>query len=184
MSVNLVKGQKVSLDKSAGAELRSVRMGLGWDVTPGAGQVDLDASCALYDANKQLLEQVWFGNKRTRDATVQHSGDNLTGKGDGDDESILVELYRVAPNVQSIVFAVTSFRGQRFNIVANAYVRVVNTAGDVEVCRYNLTGGADATALIMARLYRHNGEWKLAAIGEPANGKTIADLHGAIANVL
>jgi len=180
MAVKLQKGQKVSLSKdlNGGQALAVIKMGLGWDT--GRDSIDLDASCAMYDAAKKELDTVWFRQLKSKCGSVVHSGDNLTGAGDGDDEVISVDLNKVPPAVQHIVFAVTSFRGQKFTAVENAFVRICNGAGGAELCRYELSAKTDSTGMIMARLYRHNGEWKFAALGEPANGKIVGDLRDAI----
>jgi len=175
MSVSLAKGQRLSLEKTAGGQLTSVIMGLGWDISPEAGTVDLDASCVTYDAQGNQIEQIYFGNKQSRDRSIIHSGDNLTGDGDGDDEQICVDLSKVPANVANIVFTVTSYRGQEFTVVRNAFCRVLNGGNQAEICKYQLSVGFKGTALILARLYRHNGEWKIATLGEPADGRTIAD---------
>lgn len=184
MSLSLVKGQKLSLKKGDGTALAKIILGLGWDITPGAGQVDLDASCATFDKDKKLIETIYFGNKNSRGNAIVHSGDNLTGDGDGDDEQIVVDLSKVSDDVQSIVFTVTSYRGQKFDIVDNAFVRIVDAGANAEVCKYNLSDKRPNTGMIMAKLYRHNGEWKVAALGEAADGRTIHDLAAAIATVL
>lgn len=184
MSLSLVKGQKLSLQKGDGTALTKIFLGLGWDITRGAGTVDLDASCATFDKNKNLLEQVYFGNKSSSDGAIKHSGDNLTGAGDGDDEQIVVDLARVGADVQSIVFTVTSYQGQKFDLVDNAFVRIVDAATQGEVCKYNLSDKRPNTAMIMAKLYRHNGEWKVAALGEAADGRTIGNLTSAMVAVL
>jgi len=186
MSVSLIKGQRLSLEKTAGGQLAKVTMGLGWDITPEAGTVDLDASCATYDDQGNLLETVYFRNLRSRDGSIQHSGDNLTGAGDGDDEQIVLDLSKLPANVQSIMFTVTSYRGQQFTVVRNAFGRLVNAADGKEICRYELSVGFPNTALILARLYRHNGEWKIAALGEPADGRVITDhsLQAKIRSIL
>lgn len=180
MAVKLAKGQKVSLSKdlNGGNALAVIKMGLGWDT--GSETIDLDASCALYDAQKNQLDTVWFRQLKSKCGSFQHSGDNLTGAGDGDDEVISVDLNKVPANVQHIVFAVTSYRGQKFTAVQNAFVRICNGAGGAELCRYELSAKTPNTAMIMARLYRHNGEWKFAALGEPADGRTVGDLAAAI----
>ncbi len=180
MPVTLTKGQKVSLSKdlNGGNPLSVIKMGLGWDC--GSETVDLDASCALYDAAKNQVDTVWFRQLKSKDGSVVHSGDNLTGAGDGDDEVISVDLTKVPASVMHIVFAVTSYRGQKFSVVENAFVRIVNAAGGAELCRYELGAKVPNTAMIMARLYRHNGEWKFAALGEPADGRTVGDLTAAI----
>lgn len=182
MAVSLQKGQKVSLKKdlNGGADLGIIRMGLGWNVNPSAGTVDLDASCGLYDDQKRQVDVVWFRQLKSKCGSVKHSGDNLTGDGDGDDEVISVDLNKVPANVHHIVFAVTSFRGQKFDVVDGAFVRIVNDANSKELCKYELTAKTPNTAMVMARLYRHNGEWKFAALGEPADGKTVGDLAAKI----
>lgn len=182
MGVSLVKGQKISLEKESGTRLNAVFMGLGWDAVRkkgflgfggGSGEIDLDASCVMFDEAKNPVDVVYFGHLQSNDGSIRHSGDNLTGEGEGDDEVINVALDRVPANVHSLVFTVNSFRGQTFDEVENAFCRLVNTADGREIARYQLSGGGAHTAMIMARLYRHNGEWKMAAIGEPASGQTV-----------
>lgn len=196
MAVSLQKGQKISLEKEAGGALTRVNMGLGWDVASsgksggflgglfggggGNDSIDLDASVVLFDSNKQPIDVVYFGQLHSRDGSISHSGDNRTGAGDGDDEVISVDLSRVPASVQSLVFTVNSFTGQSFEKVANAYCRIVNAGNNGEVARYNLSAQGSHTAMIMAKVYRHNGEWKMHAIGETANGRTFNDLMPAI----
>jgi tellurium resistance protein TerZ len=184
MAVALKKGERLSLTKEAGASLGKVVLGLGWDITPGVSQVDLDASVATFDGNKNLLETIYFGNKRSNNGSIQHSGDNLTGAGEGDDEQIVIDLSQVADNVQSIFCTVTSYRGQKFNVVRNAFVRVVNSSGGAELCRYELSAGQPYTGIILARIYRHQSEWKIAALGEFANGGTVKDLVTSMKSLL
>lgn len=185
MSVNLQKGQKISLTKESGGALSSVVMGLGWDVAEkkgffgfggGSQSIDLDASCLMFDENRNLLDTVWFRQLKSKDGSIKHTGDNLTGDGDGDDEKIIVDLDKVPANVKSLVFTVNSFRGQTFAEVKNAFCRIVDQATNQEVARYNLSAQGDHSAQIMAKLYRHNGEWKMHAIGENGNGRTFQDL--------
>lgn len=185
MSVNLQKGQKISLTKEGGGALSSVVMGLGWDVAEkkgffgfggGSQSIDLDASCLMFDENRNLLDTVWFRQLKSKDGSIKHTGDNLTGDGDGDDEKIIVDLDKVPANVKSLVFTVNSFRGQTFAEVKNAFCRIVDQATNQEVARYNLSAQGDHSAQIMAKLYRHNGEWKMHAIGENGNGRTFQDL--------
>lgn len=192
MSVSLIKGQKISLDKESGKTLNKVFMGLGWDAVKkggflgrlvGGGDIDLDASCVLFSADKQPLDVVYFGQLKSRDGSIIHSGDNLTGDGEGDDEVINVTLAKVPAEVNYLVFTVSSYRGQTFNEVANAYCRLVDDSGK-EVARYTISGGGDYTAMIMAKLYRHNGEWKMQAVGESMRGKTVADMIGPIIAIL
>ncbi len=186
MAVNLQKGQKISLEKEAGGSLNRVTMGLGWDVAKSKGffgfgggkseSVDLDASCVLFDEANRPVDVVWFRQLKSRDGSISHSGDNRTGAGEGDDEQIVVELNRVPESVKSLVFTVNSFTGQNFSTVENAYCRLLNAANNQEVARFNLSVQGPHTAQIMAKLYRHNGEWKMHAIGENGVGRTFDDL--------
>ncbi|MFW1857491.1 TerD family protein [Acinetobacter defluvii] len=195
MGISLVKGQKISLEKPDGSSLTKIYLGAGWDVAKGGGflgglfsggggSIDLDASAILFDANKQVLDNVWFAQLRSRDGSIQHSGDNLTGEGDGDDEKIFVDLTRVPDQVQQIVFTISSFRGQTFEKVENAFCRLVDETTNTEVAKYNLSAQGNYTALIIAKVYRHNGAWKMAAIGETCNGKTIHDIVPAVLPLL
>ena len=185
MSVSLQKGQKISLDKEAGGALTRIVMGLGWDAIKKKGlfgfgakseSVDLDASCLLFDENGKSVDAVWFRQLKSRDGSIVHTGDNRTGAGDGDDEQIVVDLSRVPPQVKSLVFTVNSFTGQNFSQVENAYCRIVNAADQKEVARYDLSVQGAHTAQIMAKLYRHNNEWKMHAIGENGSGRTFDEL--------
>jgi tellurium resistance protein TerZ len=185
MSVNLSKGQKISLDKEAGGALSHVTMGLGWDSVKSKGflgfgsksaDIDLDASCLLFDEAGKPVDVVWFRQLKSRDGSVSHSGDNRTGAGDGDDEQISVSLQQVPANVKSIVFTVNSFTGQSFAQVQNAYCRLLNANNGQEVARFDLSVQGSHSAQIMAKLYRHNGEWKMHAIGENGTGRTFEEL--------
>ena len=180
MAVNLQKGQKISLEKEAGGTLTSVVMGLGWDVAKKKGlfgfgreqSIDLDASCFIFDDNNNPIDLVYFGQLASRDGSVQHSGDNRTGDGDGDDEQIAVALNRIPANVKTLVFTVSNYTGQNFSQVENAYCRLVDGQTGKEIARYDLSAQGNHTAQIMAKVYRHNGEWKMHAIGENSQGAT------------
>jgi tellurium resistance protein TerZ len=186
MSVNLQKGQKISLEKEAGGALSRVTMGLGWDVAKSKGffgfgggkgeAVDLDASVVLFDESNRPVDVVWFRQLKSRDGSITHTGDNRTGAGDGDDEQIVVDLNTVPPSVKALVFTVNSFTGQNFSTVANAFCRIINAGNQQEIARYDLSVTGSHTAQIMAKLYRHNGEWKMHAIGENGSGRTFDDL--------
>lgn len=188
MSVSLSKGQTVSLKKKDGGTLTHVRMGLGWDAIKKKGMfggtktrsVDLDASVAMYDANKNVVDQVWFRQLKSQDGSVLHSGDNRTGDGDGDDESVTVHLDRVPANVSTLVFLVNSFTGESFAQIENAVCRLVDETNGQEICRYELSGSGSHTAQIMAKVSRDGGGWSMTAIGAIANGKTFKDLLPAI----
>ncbi|MFI2634331.1 TerD family protein [Streptomyces collinus] len=190
MSVNLGKGQQISLSKSDGTTLTSVRMGLGWQAAPrkgflakltGTREIDLDASAVLIAAG-QPADVVFFRHLVSDDGSVRHTGDNLTGGvGTADDEAILVDLARVPSHIDQIVFTVNSFTGQTFAEVQNAFCRLVDETTGAELARYTLTGGGDHTAQIMAKVHRSGGGWQMQAIGAPATGRTFQDLLPAIA---
>ncbi len=193
MAVTLTKGQKISLEKEAGGTLTKVVMGLGWDAKKtkgflgfggGSQTIDLDASCILFDDKGAQVDAVWFQQLRSKDGSIQHTGDNRTGAGEGDDEQIIVDLPRVPANVKTLVFVVNSFTGQNFSQIENAFCRIVDHASGREVARYILSGGGSHTAQIMAKVYRHNGEWKMHAIGEPCSGRTFLDLLPTIKPLL
>lgn len=186
MSVSLNKGQQVSLAKRGGGSLSVVRMGLGWDAVKKRGlfggkksqSIDLDASALLFDASANLVDAVWFRQLTSKDGSVQHTGDNLTGDGDGDDESILVDLTRLPQAVTQIVFTVNSFTGQDFSQIENAFCRLVDATTQEELARYDLSGSGRHNAQIMAKVSRggHGGEWTMTAIGAIAGGRTFQDL--------
>jgi tellurium resistance protein TerZ len=193
MTVNLSKGQSVSLEKQGGGTLTKVVMGLGWDAVKKKGflgigggrkQIDLDASCVLFDENKQHVDAVWYRQLRSKDGSIVHTGDNLTGEGEGDDEQIVVDLPQIPANVKAMVFTVNSFSGQNFSQVENAYCRVVDQTTNQEIARYDLSAQGNHTAQIMLKVYRDNGGWKAQAIGALANGQTFEDIMPAIASQL
>jgi len=189
MSINLEKGQKINLNKSDGTALTRVFIGLGWDAATGllgfgGGNIDLDASCAMYDENNSLIDTVSFRQLHSRDGSVRHSGDNLTGAGDGDDEVINVDLTTVPTNVKSIVFVINSYQGQTFDKVKNCFCRLVDSVNNNEVCVYKLSEKGSHTGMIMAKVYKHNNEWKMNALGIACNGRTISDISREIQNVL
>jgi tellurium resistance protein TerD len=174
MSVSLSKGGNVSLTKAA-PNLTSALVGLGWDARSTSGaDFDLDASALLVGPNGKVLSDqhfVFFNNLTSPDGSVEHTGDNLTGEGEGDDEVIKVDLPRVPAEVDRIVFPVSIYdaetRQQSFGQVRNAYIRVVDANSDVEIARYDLTEDASTeTAMLFGELYRNSGEWKFRAVGQ------------------
>ncbi|MEV7602562.1 TerD family protein [Kitasatospora sp. NPDC089797] len=174
MGVSLAKGGNVSLSKEAPG-LSAVIVGLGWDVRTTTGaDYDLDASALLCNAlGKVVSDQhfVFFNNLRSPEGSVEHSGDNLTGGGDGDDEQIKVDLSRVPVDVAKVVFPVSIYdadaRLQNFGQVRNAFIRIVNQANGQEIARYDLTEDASTeTAMVFGELYRNGAEWKFRAIGQ------------------
>ncbi|OCR01850.1 chemical-damaging agent resistance protein C [Oscillatoriales cyanobacterium USR001] len=181
MPVSLTKGQRVSLEKISPG-LSEVFVGLGWDVkaTDTGHDFDLDASVFLLGANEKLISDnhfIFYNNLNSPDPakSVQHTGDNLTGIGEGDDEVIKINLKKVPDEVQKIVVAVTIYeaqlRYQNFGQVQNAFVRIVNAETKQEAVRYDLVEDYSIeTALIMAEIYRKDGEWRLNAVGAGYQG--------------
>ncbi len=179
MSVNLTKGQKVSLTKG-NPGLKNVVVGLGWDVNAfdSGADFDLDASAFLLGANGKTAAStdfVFYNNLQHPSGAVTHTGDNLTGEGEGDDESIKVDLSKVPASVEKIAFTATiheaEARRQTFGQVSNAYIRIYDENTNQELLRYDL--GEDfsiETAVVFGELYKHNGEWKFNAIGSGYQG--------------
>ena len=176
MGVSLSKGGNVSLTKQAGpAGLSAVTVGLGWDVRTTTGtEFDLDASALLVKADGKVLSDqhfVFYGNLKSPEDAVEHTGDNLTGEGAGDDEQISVTLGNVPADVDKIVFPVSIYeaeqRNQNFGQVRNAFIRVVNQANTEELARYDLSEDASTeTAMVFGELYRNGAEWKFRAVGQ------------------
>lgn len=187
--VSLQKGQTVRLEKSGGGTLTKVTMGLGWDVKKakgffgfggGGGDIDLDASCLLFDASRKMVDQVWFRQLTSADGSIVHSGDNLTGAGDGDDELIHVDLTRLPASVTALVFTVNSFRGDTFDRIENAYCRLVDATNKSELARFDLSGAGSHTGQVMAQLTKSGGDWSMKALGVQTSGRTFHDMMGQI----
>lgn len=193
MGINLQKGQRISLSKEAPG-LTKLICGLGWDVAKRSGggffsnfggsghNYDLDASVICLDANGKLTDNknvIYFGNLQHSSRAIIHQGDNLTGAGDGDDEVIIIDLPRIPANIAKLIFVVNIYecvtRKQDFGQIENAFVRLVNSSNNKELARYNLSGKeyVGMTGMILAEVYRHNNEWKMAAIG---NGVSVPGL--------
>ncbi|MGF7147404.1 tellurium resistance protein TerD [Sphingomonas zeicaulis] len=178
MSISLSKGGNVSLSKEEPG-LSKILIGLGWDVrsTDGA-DFDLDASAFLLKTDGRVRSDadfIFYNQLKSTDGSVEHTGDNRTGEGDGDDESLKVELTRVPADIDKVAVAVTIHDGenkrQNFGMVQNAFIRVVNDATGREIARYDLTEDASVeTAMIFGEVYRHNGEWKFRAVGQGYQG--------------
>lgn len=179
MSINLSKGQKIDLTKG-NAGLDQILAGLGWDTNryDGGHDFDLDVSVFLTGASGKVETDsnfIFYNNKQDAAESVIYAGDNRTGEGEGDDESVNITLSKVPADVQKICFTVTiheaAARGQNFGQVDNAYIRIVDTVKNEELLRYDL--GEDysiETAIVVAEIYRHGGEWKFAAIGSGFQG--------------
>ncbi|MBW0116314.1 TerD family protein [Pseudonocardia abyssalis] len=174
MGVSLTKGGNVSLTKEAPG-LTDVIVGLGWDVRTTTGtEFDLDASAIVLNAEGKAVSDkhfIFFNNLTTPDGTVEHTGDNLTGEGEGDDEQVKVNLAGLPAEVDKVVFPVSIYdadtRSQSFGQVRNAFIRVVNSAGGAEIARYDLTEDASTeTAMVFGELYRNGADWKFRAVGQ------------------
>lgn len=179
MAINLSKGQKVDLTKS-NPGLSNVVVGLGWDTNKydGGKDFDLDSSVFLLNAESKASSEadfVFYNNAKGADGAVEHTGDNRTGEGEGDDEQVKVNLSAVPSSIEKVTFAITIHdgeeRGQNFGQVSNSYVRILNEDTNEELIRYDL--GEDfsiETAIVVGELYRHGSEWKFNAIGSGYQG--------------
>lgn len=188
MAVTLQKGGNVSLSKEAPG-LTMITVGLGWDprVTDGA-EFDLDASVFVCGEDGKVLSDkhfIFYNNAKSPDGSVEHTGDNKTGEGEGDDEQVKINLKDVPADVKKLVFAVTIHEGgqrnQNFGQVANAFMRVINQDGEKELARYDLSEDYSVeTAMIFGEVYRHNEDWKFKAIGAGFEGGLgpLASSHG------
>lgn len=185
MALTLSKNQTISLEKTAGSGLTQISLGLGWDpVKAGlfgklmgkSDDIDLDASCILFDANLEPVDLVWFRQLKSNDGSIRHSGDNRTGEGEGDDEAIFVDLAAVPAAVTHLVFTVNSFTGANFERIQNAYCRIVNAAKNDELARFNLSEQGAHTGVVMASLTRGATGWDFKAIGQTTRGRTADDL--------
>lgn len=174
MAVSLSKGGNVSLSKEAPG-LTSIVVGLGWDPRATDGQAfDLDGSVFLLNASGKVRSDsdfIFYNNKTSADGSVEHAGDNTTGAGDGDDETVKIDLSKVPAEVDKIAVCVTiheaETRNQNFGQVSKAYIRVMNAAGGAEIARYDLSEDASTdTAMIFGEVYRHGSDWKFKAVGQ------------------
>lgn len=190
MAVSLSKGQTISLEKSGGGITR-LHLGLGWDPVQkkkgflsgllggrsgGSDEIDLDASCVVYDGNNSVMDLVWFRQLESSDGSIIHTGDNLTGAGEGDDEVIKVNVAALDPAAQHLVFLVSSFRGQTFDEVENAFCRILDDTNNTELCRYTLSEKGRHTGVVMGVLSRSGKGWGFKAVGEPVDGRTAEDM--------
>jgi tellurium resistance protein TerD len=183
MAISLSKGGNISLSKEAPG-IKQIRIGLGWDARVTTGQdFDLDASVFLVNSEGKCRSDqdfIFYNNLKSADGSVEHTGDNLTGEGEGDDEVIKVDLPKVPADVDKIAVTVTihdaQARGQNFGQVENAFARVINEENNQEVVRYDLSEDYSVEdAMIFCEVYRNNGEWKFRAIGQGFSGG-LADL--------
>ena len=191
MAINLKKGQRISLTKED-PSLKQIMCGLGWDVAPKSGgffggnkEFDLDSSVLCLNTEKKLADVkniIYFGNLRHSSSAIAHQGDNLTGAGEGDDEVINIDLPLIPSDIAYLVFVINIYkcdrRRQDFSMVDNAFVRLVNRTTNKELARYNLSGAEyqGMTGMILAEVYRHNDDWKMAAVGNGLKIATLADI--------
>ena len=181
MGVNLAKGQRVSLDKNMNMAL----IGLGWDTNryDGGKDFDLDASAFLLNADGKVRKDedfIFYGNLKSSDGSVRHTGDNLTGEGDGDDEVLIIDFSKVPSDIQKIAITVTIYdaqeRSQNFGQVSNAYVRVARMANEnemvgTEVLKFDLAEEFSIeTALVVCEIYKNGDDWKFNAVGAGYQG--------------
>lgn len=178
MALSLSKGQNISLSKEAPG-LTRVLVGLGWDERATDGQdFDLDASIFMLNERGKCRSDadfIFYNQMKSTCGSVEHTGDNRTGEGDGDDETIKVDLSKLPADVQTLAVTVTihdyQARNQSFGQIANAFIRIVNEDNDAEVVRYDLSEDySTETAMVFGELYRHNGEWKFRAVGQGYSG--------------
>lgn len=191
-SISLKKGSRLSLSKEVEG-LRSVIVGLGWDVAKVKGKglfgftsstpsIDCDASAFLLDNQGKVVDTVYFGSLRSKCGTVIHTGDNLTGDGDGDDEQLIVNLNNVPSHINEIVFTVNIYnakrKGQDFGMIENAFMRIVDKANGKQIAHFNLTDNYSGnTAMIFGSLKRENNQWEFVAIGQGTQDGSINELR-------
>lgn len=206
MGVSLSKGQGISLAKANnGQALSKVTMGLGWDAYVleekksggflGFGgkstgekvkvekDVDLDASCVTLDKAGNVLEVIYFGHRTSADGAIFHTGDNLTGDGEGDDEQIKVDLKSLSSQVEHVVFTVNAFSNVNFNIVHNAFCRLCDDK-EKELVHFPLDSSGSHTAIVMAKVSRDGSDWKFEAIGEKCNGRTAKEIKSVVQAII
>jgi stress response protein SCP2 len=203
LAISLQKGQRVDLTKG-NPGLSKIMVGLGWDPTGSNGSkkggllgslfgggggnsgpnVDCDASVILLDENGKLKNNndvIYFGNLKSSDGSVQHSGDSLTGDGAGDDEQVHIDLSRIPSTIHKLVFAVNIYdcvkRKQHFGMIKNAFIRIVNPADRQELIHYNLSDDySGKTSLLVGEIYRNGSDWKFAAVGNGTTAASLSDL--------
>lgn len=191
MTISLNKGGAVSLTKQAPG-LTTVRVGLGWDVNMAGGAAfDLDAVAFLLTGSRRVrgdYDFIFYNNLSSPDGSVRHSGDNTTGAGEGDDETVFVELNRVPADIQAIRIDATiheaEARGQNFSMIQSAFIRIVNEANGAEIARYSLAAQAGGgTGMVFGELVRGPGEWQFHAVGRAYNGGLLAAAQECGVNV-
>ena len=200
MAINLQKGQRINLEKSNGSKLQSICVGINWGAIEKKGwfggtskeAVDLDASCALYDDNKNLLEIIYFGKLRSNDGSIAHSGDDLTGDMGGDDgldnEIITVDFARLNSSCSYVAFVLNSFQGHDFGTIPFASIRIYEgtpTRVNEVFATFDIANGsgfAGHVSMVMGVFYKKNSEWKFNAIGEPTKDRKLEQTVNTVTN--
>lgn len=201
MAINLQKGQRINLEKSNGSKLQNICVGINWGAIEKKGffgfgttkeAVDLDASCALFDTQKKLQETIYFGNLKSKNGSVKHSGDDLTGDIDGDDgldnEVITLDFSLLNSNIEHVAFVLNSFRGHDFGKIPFASIRIYE--GTPKMVRevfatYDIAHNSNFSgyvSMVMGIFYKRNGEWKFNAIGEPTKDKKLPETINTVMN--
>jgi tellurium resistance protein TerZ len=193
MAINLTKGQKIDLRKNSGDTLKNICVGVNWGAIETKGffgntkfeSVDLDASCATFDDNNNLLELIYFGNLKSKNNSIKHSGDDLVGDTGGDDgldnEIISVDLTNIDHSVNKIAFILNSFKGQDFKTIPFASIRIYEGSPqrvNEVFATYDIANDASFSgkvSMVLGILYKRNGEWKFNAVGEPTNDKDLKE---------
>jgi tellurium resistance protein TerZ len=196
--INLSKGQKINLTKDNGQKLTQACVGLNWGAIEKKGffggvkkaTVDLDASCAVFDADNNVIDVIYYGNLKSNDLAIQHSGDDLTGDMDGDDgldnEIITVNLNKLSPKADKIVFILNSFNGDDFATIPYAHLRIYEgtpSRVDSVLAKFNVAAESaykGYISMVMGRFYRRNGEWKFATTGEPTQDTSLENTIATI----
>lgn len=191
MAISLQKGQRISLTKDNGSSLQKMCIGVNWGAIQKTSfwggkkteAVDLDASVGIFGANKQLMDIVYFGSKKSKCGGIVHSGDDLTGDMDGDDgldnEVIMIDLSKVNRNATQLAFVLNSFRGQDFKDIPFAKIRIYEGTPDrvdQVFATFDIANDANfagSVSMVMGKLYNHNGEWKFHSIGQPTRDREL-----------
>ena len=189
MAINMTKGQSVSLTKSGGGTLTSVNLVLSWEGMTKKGffgsrrrsRSTWTPAAWCSTATRQLIDQVWFQQLRSKDGSIQHTGDDRAG---GAGETIRVDLAALPANAQSLVFTVNSFLGQAFTQIETATVQLFDATTNTALAGYTLAGSGDQTALVMAKVTRSGSGWAMTAIGTPAKGRTFHEILPAVTPTL
>jgi tellurium resistance protein TerZ len=203
MAISLKKNEGISLKKMSDVGLTNISFGLGWDPIrskPAGGfmsslfgsnqpsyseSVDLDANCTMYDANGNLVDAISFQKLISSCGGVRHSGDNRTGAGDGDDETITIDLNKIPSSVKSVVFSINSFSGQNFSRVESISCNIYDNAkGKTKVATYSDKVTGSNTAIVVAKLVRTETEWVLTPVSVLTNGRTYRDITPAIKSII